>query len=185
MKIPASLTKVSVAVDYIPKGPYPPLGFVPFWEAELGNGDYLGLYWPFGKEKEEPIICDMSHDDWSLIPGFSTLDKFLEWYELNDQDRGENEVDDPDFVVTQYALGREALKKNDHSSAIMHFENCTKILPEVSEYWYTLSSQNYAFMMLTETNAFQERYNFNLDAWQNEFTELCILGLESDRIFSV
>ena len=41
--------------------------------------------------------------------------------------------------------------------------------------------QNYAYMMYSETKAFQERYNFNLKEWQNEYSRLCEEKLGDNR----
>ena len=55
MKVPEGMEELSLAEDGIGAGgAYPPLGFKPFLEAELGNGDYFGLYWPYGREDREP-----------------------------------------------------------------------------------------------------------------------------------
>lgn len=274
MKLPESIDKVSVTNGMIPLGPYPPLGFVPLWEAELGNGDYYGLYWPIGKEASEPIVCDMSHDDWSLWPAFSSLDKFIEWLDVNDWDRGDEEIEDFDFAPYHYAQGKARLSSNDIDGAISNFHKACESFPEISDYWFSLSSQlrrikkteeaitacidafisnwsfglpsegairmlktavnldafndepliriipdlsmkfggtkenhqynllsecaeeylrtgkhirglklmqNYAFMMSIETSAFQERYKFNINDWQQEFSERCLKHLGTNR----
>jgi tetratricopeptide (TPR) repeat protein len=41
--------------------------------------------------------------------------------------------------------------------------------------------QNYAYMMYTETSSFQDRYNFNLDAWREEYAQLCNEKLSDNR----
>lgn len=89
MKIPSQVDNLSVSTRNTSLGAYPPLGFIPINDAELGNGDYYGLCWPLGKENEEPFICDMLHDEWKLEVSFSSLKKFIEWLELNDWERGE------------------------------------------------------------------------------------------------
>lgn len=58
--------------------PYPPIGFCSFADHELGNGDTFGLYWPFGREAREPIICEIWHDEGALVPMFSSLSAFLD-----------------------------------------------------------------------------------------------------------
>lgn len=56
MKAPAQIDALSLAGhDFATGGAYPPLGFRPVLDAELGNGDYFGLYWPYGREGRDPI----------------------------------------------------------------------------------------------------------------------------------
>lgn len=43
--------------------------------------------------------------------------------------------------------------------------------------------QNYGYMMYSETVAFQERYKFNLEDWQSEFSEFCLKYIGSNRIY--
>ena len=274
MKKPINIDKLTVQdIEYV-LGPYPSLGFVPITEADLGNGDYYGLYWPLGRENEEPIICDMLHDEWSLQLAFSSTDKFIEYLDLNEWFRGENEVSDEDFAPFYYMKARDFLSKNNIDEAINYLKLAIKSFPEDCEYWFSLSSQlrrtgnieesvksavnafvgnwvfslppqgvlrmlqnntakeilpndpiikrasnitmsfggekennnypllkecieeyfeqgesikrlslyqNYAYMMYSETKAFQERYNFNLKEWQNEYSRLCEEKLGDNR----
>jgi tetratricopeptide (TPR) repeat protein len=169
MKTPKSITKVSVAEGMIPAGPYPPLGFVPLWEAELGNGDYYGLFWPLGKEESDPVVCDMSHDDWSLLLAFSSLDKFIEWLDANDWERGEKEIKDYDFAPRYFIEGKSCLSKNDIDGAIGHFQKACKSFSEMSDYWFSLSSQLRRVKRLDEAiiaciNAFNSNWVFGMPA---------------------
>ena len=77
MKLPKAFASVSM-YDNAYERPYPPLGFCPFAEHELGNGDQFGLYWPIGREDRDPIVAETHHDEWSVKPRFSSLDRFLE-----------------------------------------------------------------------------------------------------------
>ena len=45
-------------------------------------------------------------------------------------------------------------------------------------------NQNYAYMMQTETTAFQERYDYDSDRWRDEHAKLCQTHLGNDRQFS-
>jgi len=141
MKKPKGIERVSLC-DWGGEGifAYPSLGFISFYEAELGNGDYYGLYWPYGKENEEPIVCDMYHDEWSLKPVFSSLTKFLEWYELNDEECGDEEIDDPDFVEVRYSSLKPKFQSEPEVAIEGLIEICEKF-PENSEYWFSLASQ--------------------------------------------
>ncbi len=54
---------------------YPPPGFIQgITLFEVGNGDTSGFYWPIGGENQEPILCDIYHDEWSLQPQASSLE---------------------------------------------------------------------------------------------------------------
>jgi tetratricopeptide (TPR) repeat protein len=142
MKIPTGIEKVSLSKSDVPLGPYPSLGFVPLWDAELGNGDYFGLYWPLGKENEEPIVCDMLHDEWALEPRFSSLEKFIEWLELNDWERGDEEIVDDQLSTAIFNKAKTLYSSSDIEAAINLLNKACINFPEVSEYWFALSSQS-------------------------------------------
>ncbi len=141
MKSPKQIDKVSIETSNVSLGPYPPLGFIPMHDAELGNGDYYGLYWSLGREKEEPVVCDMLHDEWSLEPSFSTLDKFIEWLEINDWERGDEEITDDNFSPYLFYQAKSLLSGKDIEAAIEFLQRACHGFPDVSEYWETLSSQ--------------------------------------------
>ncbi len=124
MKLPEKINEVSINSE-IEVGVYPPNGFLQFEEASLGNGDYFGFYWEFGKENQEPIICEMIHDESIIVPKFSNLDIFLEWYKLNDFDWGKKEVDDEKFVLNFLNKGNEELKQNNVEKAIEYYRQST------------------------------------------------------------
>ncbi len=140
MKLPERVNEISINSD-IEIGVYPPNGFLQFEEASLGNGDYFGFYWEFGKENQEPIICEMIHDEGIIVPKFSNLDIFLEWYELNNFDWGEKEVDDEKFVLNFLNKGNEQLKQNNVEKAIEYYKQSTNSFGELSENWFKLASQ--------------------------------------------
>ncbi|MDF3837714.1 hypothetical protein P3W85_32950 [Cupriavidus basilensis] len=58
MELPTQIAEVSLRQDWRHGSPYPPLGFQPFAEGELGNGDTFGLYWPIGEEGYEPLVVE-------------------------------------------------------------------------------------------------------------------------------
>lgn len=68
------------------KAHIPRKGLSRFFEHELGNGDCFGLYWPFGKENETPLVCEMMHDSWYINPTFSGLGSFLDTFSTLDED---------------------------------------------------------------------------------------------------
>jgi len=58
-------------------GPYPPKGFLTFEQCE-GEDVYYGLYWPLGKEGEDPLVClTTTGGRYFLDPAFSSLDRFM------------------------------------------------------------------------------------------------------------
>ena len=109
MTLPEKIKEVSIYSE-IEIGGYPPNGFLQFTEASLGNGDNFGFYWEFGKEDKEPVICEMIHDEGIIVPRFSNLNKFLDWYKLNDYDWGEEEIEDEKFVFSLLHKGNDYLK---------------------------------------------------------------------------
>ncbi|WKB80410.1 hypothetical protein QYR09_11675 [Cellulophaga lytica] len=140
MKLPNNITEISLNKE-VQVGVYPPNGFLHFYEASLGNGDYFGLYWEFGKEDKEPIVCEMIHDEGIIRPSFSSLDKFLEWYKLNDFDYGDEEIEDENFVYNYLEKGNQCLKDNNVNKAIEFYKKSTKSFGELSENWFKLASQ--------------------------------------------
>lgn len=140
MKLPKNIDKITIDSE-ISFGAYPPNGFLKFEEGALGNGDYFGLYWEFGKENQEPIVCEMMHEEGKIVPAFSNLDKFLEWYELNNYDWGEEEIEDIEHVYHYLAKGNEYLRQNNPQKAIYFYEKSAKSFGETSENWYKLASQ--------------------------------------------
>ena len=141
MQNPSQISQLSVAGENAAPGPYPMLGFVPVWDAELGNGDYFGLYWPFGREDREPVVCDMLHDEWAMELSFSSVDKFLHWLKVNDWKRGEHEIDDHDFAPAYYAQAQMSLGKGLVDEAISYLQKAVDSFPEDCRYWMSLSSQ--------------------------------------------
>ena len=138
---PAGFDSLSVSVDQIARGPYPPLGFLPVLDAELGNGDYFGLYWPLGRERNEPVVCDMLHDEWRLRPSFSNVQKFHEWLQANDGERGESEIEDAGFAIECYARARAHINLGIAPEAIVELRRACNSFPDVSDYWMTLAGQ--------------------------------------------
>lgn len=140
MKAPKGIE--SIAIDNLPfgtEGAYPPLGFKPFCDS-AGNGDYFGLYWPYGREDREPIVCDMRHDGWSLVPAFSNLPIFLQWLDANDGMPGDIQVDDPNLVSSRYDRAKSLLAEQPHAAIAMLQSICDDF-PESSDYWFTFASQ--------------------------------------------
>ncbi|STJ22886.1 TPR-like repeats-containing protein [Escherichia coli] len=86
MKLIPRSSDISPGIDGICPGPFPPNGFTVLTDAAYGNGDCFGLYWPIGQEHKLPIVCETYHDEWRIVPAFSSIKKFEEWLEVNDDD---------------------------------------------------------------------------------------------------
>lgn len=141
MKPPEQIAELSLAGDSMGTGgTYPPLGFQPLWDAELGNGDYYGLYWPYGHENLEPIVCDMLHDEWRMEVAFSSVGVFLESLELNDGHRGELDVVDSSHVGRRFSELKPLLRDRP-DEAVLTLRTICDDFPECAEYWFTLASQ--------------------------------------------
>lgn len=141
MKAPAKISELSLAGDTIGTGgTYPPLGFRPVWDAELGNGDYYGLYWPYGREDRDPIVCDMLHDEWGMEIAFSSVEVFVEWLEANGHQRGDEEVADSALVTGRFH-GLKPLLQNQPEEAVAQLRTICDDFPESAEYWFTLATQ--------------------------------------------
>ncbi|MEM6991788.1 MAG: tetratricopeptide repeat-containing protein [Myxococcota bacterium] len=141
MKAPAQLAALSLADDSGESSvAYPSLGFVRLLDAELGNGDYYGLYWPYGREDREPVVVDTVHDEWGLEVAFSSVPIFVEWLRANDGERGEVEVEDRALVTTRFERAR-ALQRARPEAAIEQLRSICDDFPECSEHWYALAGQ--------------------------------------------
>lgn len=150
MKLPAAYKSITVC-DEAYEAPYPPLGFCPIAEHQLGNGDTFGLYWPIGREDSEPIVAETYHDAWSIQPHFSSLDRFLAATANTDDLDGEYDDDslvgtpsleeDPQSPAACLFAAREHLKSQGVDAAIACLETAVTLLPEYSEAQALLSAQ--------------------------------------------
>ncbi|GKX56699.1 hypothetical protein SOASR030_28110 [Leminorella grimontii] len=144
MKLPSVSHLLSIDVDSLCAGPFPPCGFLPLADAELGNGDCFGLYWPLGQENKDPIVCELYHDEWRIVPTFSSAEKFIEWLEVNDYEPYENGlgVKDDGFAAALFSLARERLSSGRLDDALPLLVSASERLSEVSEYWLALAGQH-------------------------------------------
>lgn len=142
MKLPTQVDRISLNLDSVTRYPYPPLGFVPFEENQLGNGDYFGLYWPVGHEDEDPLVAEMQHDGWSMCPAFSSLDAFLrvagdrlDWVEPPTLEQ------DPASPIANFLAARGALANNDWDRALDGLGRAVATLREFGDAQWALSRQ--------------------------------------------
>ena len=142
MKIPARIEQITPDWGVVNRAPYPPLGFLPFAESQLGNGDCFGLYWPFGREHDDPLVVETQHDEWGVSPSFSSLDRFLtavcgsdEWVEPPSLE------DDPGSPYACLKAAEEMLRHNDVEHAASQLVVATTALPEFGAAQWLLSRQ--------------------------------------------
>jgi tetratricopeptide (TPR) repeat protein len=135
MQPPANLAPISVEQDWQHTTAYPPLGFTPFAEGALGNGDTFGLYWPIGREAAEPIVVETWHDEWRVQPHFSSLAAFLSAYA-----RAEDEyvatpslAEDPASPRAAYLEAKELIAQRKPDAAIALLEAALAIVPEYTD----------------------------------------------------
>lgn len=133
--LPPQIVEVSVDQSWRYETPYPPLGFRPFAEGELGNGDSFGLYWPIGLETREPIVVETWHDSWQIQPTYSSLSSFLAALE-----KAEGEYPEPPSIEqdarSPRALFEDAKRKVQAQAvadAVSLLERALEVLPEYTD----------------------------------------------------
>jgi hypothetical protein len=140
VKLPKRIERITPDWSASGRSTYPPLGFVPFAENALGNGDCFGLYWPFGKEHQEPLVLETQHDGWALSPTFSSLERFL-----TAADGSDEWVEPPTLQVdadSPYACLKAAealLSRNELEGGVAQLLVATTELPEFGAAEWLLS----------------------------------------------
>lgn len=135
MLLPARLAHISAEQDWQHTTAYPPLGFTPFAEGALGNGDTFGLYWPIGREASEPIVVETWHDEWRIQPHFSSLDAFLQAHAAaEDEYVGTPSLaDDPASPRAAFLEAKELIAQRKPDAAIALLEGALAIVPEYTD----------------------------------------------------
>jgi hypothetical protein len=122
--------------------PWAPQGFHGIEEFELGNGDVFGLYWPFGREDEEPIVAETQHDSGAIAPYWSSLERFLAATNGDESSAWAPtlllDANSPDARLTS---ARECLSRNDLATGVEHLESAVRVLPEFGAAQYLLATQ--------------------------------------------
>ncbi len=113
--------------------PHIPFGFWEFEEQADGTGNYYGLYWSFGKENLEPIICWFEHEQSCINISHKNLKEFL--LEFN-QSEEEHELVDFSFAFKRMKLKAQ---KGEFEFAISQLNKYLSYVPEHSEAWEILS----------------------------------------------
>lgn len=65
---------------------------------------------------------------------------FVRWLELNDRERGELEVEDPDLVTARF-LAMRTILHNKPEEAVIRLTSLCADFPESAEYWFALAGQ--------------------------------------------
>lgn len=132
MHVPEQSNLISLDRNWIHRTPYPPLGFIPFFDNSLGNGDTFGLYWPIGRETLEPIVVETWHDSWAIQPAYSSLASFLRATQSAPDDHPE-----PPTLLDDAASPRAcffaAKESREVDVIIKNLEKATTILPEYTD----------------------------------------------------
>jgi tetratricopeptide (TPR) repeat protein len=144
MKLPSDVDRISLDRTFAAKTAYPPMGFYPFFEYQLGNGDTFGLYWPIGREQEEPIVAEVWHDEWRIVPGYSSLHAFLKATErLEEDDLPESpslELD-PRSPVACFEAAKLEIQAQRIEEATALLEAAVAVLPEFTDALGLLGAQ--------------------------------------------
>ena len=143
MQQPANLAHISAEQDWQHTTAYPPLGFTPFAEGALGNGDTFGLYWPIGREASEPIVVATWHDEWRIQPHFSSLAAFLQAHAAAEDEyvATPSLADDPASPRAAYLEAREWIAQRKPDAAIALLEAALAIVPEYTDALVLLHGQ--------------------------------------------
>ena len=143
MYIPKRIAELSLHSAEPQSRPFPPIGFCEFADHALGNGDAFGLYWPFGREAEEPIVCEMWHDEGALKPLFSSLDSFLTAMPRLDLDEHPDEqVTDSTSPAALFHLAKTANANGRLEEAHAILTRAAGVLPEYTDAQALLATVN-------------------------------------------
>ncbi|WP_219114122.1 tetratricopeptide repeat protein [Janthinobacterium sp. UMAB-56] len=143
MQRPANFAHISAEQDWQHTAAYPPLGFTPFSEGALGNGDTFGLYWPIGREAFEPIVVETWHDEWRIQPHFSSLAAFLQAHAAAEDEyiATPSLDDDPASPRAAFLAAKEWIAQRNPDAAIALLEAALAILPEYTDALVLLHGQ--------------------------------------------
>lgn len=143
MLLPAAISRITPHKGWRHRKAYPPLGFLPFSENQLGNGDSFGLYWPIGRELTEPIVAETWHDEWRVQPSYSNLRSFLAATSADEEQypKPPTIADDSSSPRACFDAARQFIKAHEMDAAIPLLERASTILPEYTDALSLLWSQ--------------------------------------------
>jgi tetratricopeptide (TPR) repeat protein len=143
LRLPSNLSNVG-ALSWVNCAPFPPRGFAAFEDHALGNGDMFGLYWPIGVEDREPLVVEIVHDEWAMVPAFSSLDAFLRLTQhLDEAEHADwpSLEDDQHSPHACFAASREAAARGNIDEACALLRRAIELLPEYTAALSFLSAQ--------------------------------------------
>ena len=144
LRLPSDLSGVSSLSWVSDAQVFPPRGFAWFEEHSVGNGDTFGLYWPIGMEDRDPLVGELVHDEFSIVPAFSGLAAFLRLTSgLDEVEHADwpSIEDDPHSPHACFAAAREAAARGDVHAASAFLRHAIERLPEYTAALGLLSAQ--------------------------------------------
>jgi tetratricopeptide (TPR) repeat protein len=141
--LPKGISDVALDREWQYEAPYPPLGFLPVADGQLGNGDTFGLYWPIGHEDREPIVAETWHDSGEIQPIYSSVSTFVTALQATDYEYPDPpEVhEDPRSPRVLLLAAKASLQKQETEAAVRTLEEATSLLPEYTAALSLLWSQ--------------------------------------------
>ena len=143
LRLPSGLGRIG-PLSWMTGTVYPPRSFAAFEDFAVGNGDLFGLYWPIGLEDREPLVCEIFHDSWSIVPAFSYLDAFLKQTGGLDEDGfpdAPSLEDDPHSPHACLTASREAAAQGKVEEACALAKRAIEYFPEHTAALAVLSAQ--------------------------------------------
>lgn len=143
LRLPSDLRGVG-ALSWFSSTPFPPRGFAAFQDHSSGYGDTFGLYWPIGMEDQEPLVCEIVHDELAMVPAFSGLTAFLR---ITDSlDKAEHAAspsfdNDEHSPNASFVAARDAIRSGTVEEACALLRRAIERLPEFTAALSLLSAQ--------------------------------------------
>lgn len=148
MKPPADLSKLDdpTLLQPIQSRGFPPVGFLKMWDDPYNEGDACGLYWPYGHEDREPLVCYADCGSSYMWPLATRLGPYLDWYratreiiENNDSDEDDPEYEDPLLPRPRIEAAMERSEAHPEE-AMTGIRAAIEDFPEYSEMWLHLAT---------------------------------------------
>lgn len=116
--------------------PHSPFGFLDFDEESDGAGNYYGLYWFYGKENSEPVVCWFEHEQSLIDVTHNCLNDFLfEFGYINSKDSLTVDFDSG----SEFLRAKLKAQKGDLDNSILQMNEYLNHVPENSEAWGILA----------------------------------------------
>ena len=111
-----------------------PFGFLDFDEESDGAGNYYGLYWFYGKENSEPVVCWFEHEQSLIAVTHNCLDDFLLEFGYIES-TGSVMVD----YYSDFIRAKLKAQKGDLDNSVLQMNEYLNYVPENSEAWGILA----------------------------------------------